>query len=117
MESPAVGVLFDTFHANIEEKSVAAGWDAVAEHVFHVHTCENDRGIPGTGHVEWTSLFGRLAQSRYDGWLVIESFGFSIKEIAAAACIWRDLAADPELIASEGVKFLRGVRGTDPQRG
>ena len=44
-----VGILFDTFHANIEEKDVAAAYRTVGPYLKHVHTCENDRGIPGHG--------------------------------------------------------------------
>jgi len=104
---PNVGVLFDTFHANIEEKDIGAACRAAARRLKHVHTCENDRGIPGSGHVAWKDLFQALRDIRYDGWLTIESFGFSIREIAAAASIWRDLAPTPESIAFEGVKFLK----------
>ena len=102
-----VGVLFDTFHANIEEKNLATGLADVGRHLRHVHSCENDRGTPGSGHVEWPILFDILRKQNYNEWLVIESFGFSIKEIAAAACIWRDLAASPDAIAADGVKFLQ----------
>jgi len=104
---PQVGVLFDTFHANIEEKNLATGLADVGRHLRHVHSCENDRGTPGSGHVEWPILFDILRKQNYNEWLVIESFGFSIKEIAAAACIWRDLAASPDAIAADGVKFLQ----------
>lgn len=104
---PRVGVLFDTFHANIEEKDIGAACRSLGPHLKHVHACENDRGIPGTGHVEWDALFGALRDLGYDGWLVIESFGFGIPEIAAAACIWRDLAPSTEAIAFEGLRFLR----------
>jgi D-psicose/D-tagatose/L-ribulose 3-epimerase len=104
---PRVGVLFDTFHANIEEKDIAAACRSLGRHLRHVHACENDRGIPGSGHVEWHALFRALRELGYGGWLVIESFGFGIPEIAAAACIWRDLAPAPESIAFEGLRFLR----------
>jgi len=104
---PNVGILFDTFHANIEEKSIAAGYRAVARHLKHVHTCENDRGTPGSGHVEWKEVFQALRDIRYDGWLTIESFGFALGELSAAASIWRDIAPTPESIAFEGVKFLK----------
>jgi len=57
---PNVGVLFDTFHANIEEKNIADGYRTVGRHLKHVHTCENDRGIPGSGHVEWAEVFAAL---------------------------------------------------------
>lgn len=106
--NPAVGVLFDTFHANIEEKNITDALRTVGRHLRHVHTCENDRGIPGSGHVDWEGLFSELKRELYDGWLVIESFGFAIPEIAAAACIWRDIAPNPEAIAVEGVRFLQG---------
>lgn len=102
-----VGILFDTFHANIEEKNIADAYRTVGRHLKHVHTCENDRGIPGSGHVEWPEVFRALRDLRYDGWLTIESFGFSLGELSAAASIWRDVAPTPESIAFEGVKFLK----------
>ncbi len=104
---PNVGILFDTFHANIEEKDTAAALRASVPFLKHVHTCENDRGIPGTGHVDWDGVFRVLSGSTYDGWLTIESFGFSLGRLSAAASIWRDLAPTPDSIAFEGVKFLK----------
>ncbi len=104
---PNVGVLLDTFHANIEEKDIAAAYRTTGAHLKHVHACENDRGTPGSGHVEWPAVFAALREIGYDGWLTIESFGFALGEISAAASIWRDLARTPEEIAFEGVKFLR----------
>jgi D-psicose/D-tagatose/L-ribulose 3-epimerase len=104
---PRVGLLIDTFHSNIEEKDVAAAYSIAGRHLKHVHTCENDRGIPGSGHVEWPAVFTTLKKLGYDNWLTIESFGFNIKEIAAAAAIWRDLAPTPESIAFDGLRFLR----------
>ncbi|MCC6857661.1 MAG: sugar phosphate isomerase/epimerase [Bryobacterales bacterium] len=104
---PRVGVLFDTFHANVEEKNVAQGYRTVARHLKHVHTCENDRGIPGSGHVDWPGVFRALREIGYDGWLTIESFGFALGELSAAASIWRDIAPTPEAIAFEGVAFLK----------
>jgi len=104
---PRVGLLWDTFHANIEEKSLGNAVRMAGPHLKHVHACENDRGIPGTGHVDWAGVFRALREVQYDGWLTIESFGFTISELSAAASIWRDLAESPEEIAWEGVKFLK----------
>lgn len=105
--SPRLGVLFDTFHANIEEKHAGAAIDSLGAHMAHVHTCENDRGAPGTGHVAWLDVFDAVRRANYNGWIVIESFGSRIPEIATAACIWRDLAESPEALAREGLAFLR----------
>jgi D-psicose/D-tagatose/L-ribulose 3-epimerase len=104
---PNIGILLDTFHANIEEKNIGAAYRTVAKHLKHVHTCENDRGTPGSGHVEWPEVFAALRDIGYNGWLTIESFGFSLGELSAAASIWRDLAPSPDIIAFEGVTFLK----------
>ena len=107
IDHPNIGILFDTFHANIEEKDIAAGYRTIGKHLKHVHTCENDRGIPGSGHVEWNSVFHALGDLQYDGWLTIESFGFAIGELSAAAAIWRDIETTPASIAFEGIRFLK----------
>ena len=104
---PSVGLLVDTFHANIEEKSIAGALRDAGRHLAHLHTCENDRGVPGTGHVAWADVFATLAELGYDGWLTIESFGFAAGALSAAAAIWRDLASTPESIAFDGLRFLR----------
>jgi D-psicose/D-tagatose/L-ribulose 3-epimerase len=104
---PSVGLLLDTFHANIEEKSLGGALRAAGPHLKHLHTCENDRGTPGTGHVAWSEFFSTIAAIGYDRWMTIESFGFALPELSAAAAIWRDLAPTPDAIAFEGIKFLR----------
>jgi D-psicose/D-tagatose/L-ribulose 3-epimerase len=104
---PSIGILFDTFHANIEEKSVAGALRQAAPHLKHLHTCENDRGTPGSGHVAWPELFRAVAEIGYDRWLTIESFGFAAGPLSAAAAIWRDLAVTSDAIAFDGVRFLR----------
>jgi D-psicose/D-tagatose/L-ribulose 3-epimerase len=106
---PRVGLLYDTFHANIEEKDPVAACLQTGKYLFHVHTCENDRGTPGSGHVPWRPLMDALKAAGYDRWLVIESFGSHIREIAAAACIWRDLAGSMDEIAFDGVRFLKSL--------
>jgi D-psicose/D-tagatose/L-ribulose 3-epimerase len=105
--SPRVGILLDTFHANIEEKNVPAAYRLCGQHLAHVHTCENDRGIPGSGHIDWPGVFAALQEIGYDGWLTIESFNANIRELAAATAIWRDLAPSLDDIAFHGLAFLR----------
>ena len=77
------------------------------KYLKHVHTCENDRGIPGSGHVDWKGVFAAIRDLKYDGWLTIESFGFAIGALSAAASIWRDIERTPDDIAFEGIKFLK----------
>ncbi len=102
-----IGILFDTFHANIEEKDIAAGLLTIGKHVKLIHASENDRGTPGSGHVAWNDLFAAIRTLSYEGWLTIESFGFALGELSSAASIWRDIEVTPSAIAFEGVRFLQ----------
>jgi D-psicose/D-tagatose/L-ribulose 3-epimerase len=104
---PNIGILWDTFHANIEEKRLSDSLLTAGSFLKHVHTSENDRGTPGTGHVDWPAVFAALNELGYRRWLTIESFGFSLGSLSSAASIWRDLATSPELIAWDGVRFLK----------
>ena len=108
----SIGVLLDTFHTNIEEKDVATAFLKTGNKLKHIHACENDRGIPGTGHVDFAGIAAALKKIGYDGWITIESFGYSHKELAAAAAIWRDLAPTPEAVAFDGLPFLKNVMGS-----
>lgn len=104
---PNVGLLLDTFHMNIEEKSLPAAIELAGERLFHFQACENDRGAPGSGHVDWDGVLAALDRVGYKGQVVIESFTPTIKEIARAVSIWRPLASSPDALAADGLAFLR----------
>jgi D-psicose/D-tagatose/L-ribulose 3-epimerase len=110
-----VGILWDTFHSNIEEKSLAGALRLAGPYLKHVHTSENDRGIPGTGHVDWRGVLSVLKELDYHRWLTIESFGFALGDLSSAASIWRDLASTPDQIAWEGIEFLQTATGGKSQ--
>jgi len=107
INSPSVRVMVDTFHMNIEEKDPAAAVRSTGALLGHVHCSENDRGTPGTGHVDWQGVFAALREVKYEKWLVIESFVLGNEAIAKAAAIWRDIAPSGDVLASEGLAFLR----------
>jgi D-psicose/D-tagatose/L-ribulose 3-epimerase len=100
-------MMLDTFHMNIEEKSLGDTIRAVGPRLRHVHACENDRGAPGTGNIPWDEVAKALNDIHYDGPVVIESFTAKVKSIARAAAIWRALAPSQDLLAEDGLKFLR----------
>ena len=102
-----VGLTLDTFHMNIEEKSLAGAIRAAGDRLLHLQVCANDRGTPGTGHLPWAEMFGALHDIRYEGQIVIESFTPSVGEIAKAVSLWRPLDATGDELASKGVAFLR----------
>lgn len=107
IDSPAMRIMLDTFHMNIEEKQLGKAIEIAAPYLIHVHANENDRGTPGTGHVPWQDVAAALKKINYDGALVIESFTTTVKEIARAAAIWRPPAPSQDELALEGMKFLK----------
>jgi D-psicose/D-tagatose/L-ribulose 3-epimerase len=104
---PHLRTMYDTFHANIEEKDVGQAIAALAGSFVHVHISENDRGTPGTGHVPWDETFAALRQAGYDGWLVIEAFGRALPALAAATRVWRDLFPSAEEVYTQGLRFMQ----------
>jgi D-psicose/D-tagatose/L-ribulose 3-epimerase len=104
---PNCGVMFDTFHANIEEKDPVG---CISEHIDvikHVHISENDRGTPGKGHIDWPGTFKALRSGGYDNWLVIEAFGRALPDLAAATRVWRDFFPSRDGVYIEGLKFIK----------
>jgi D-psicose/D-tagatose/L-ribulose 3-epimerase len=104
---PNFSSMYDTFHANIEEKDIPQTIADFAGSFIHVHISENDRGTPGTGHVHWNETFQALRKTRYDGWLVIEAFGRALPALAAATRVWRDLFPSAEEVYTQGLRFMK----------
>jgi D-psicose/D-tagatose/L-ribulose 3-epimerase len=109
--APNVKIHFDTFHSNIEEKHPAEALRSIAKELGHVHISENDRGIPGSGHVDWQGVLKVLKAIRYKGWMTIESFAHPEPDLAAAAAIWRDMAPSGDELAQQGLRFIRRLAG------
>ncbi len=107
VKHPNFHTMYDTFHANIEEKDVTKAIANLAPHFIHVHISENDRGTPGSGHVHWKETFHALHKAHYDGWLVIEAFGRALPALAAATRVWRDLFPSPEEVYPQGLRFMK----------
>ena len=111
VDHPSCKMMYDTFHANIEEKSQAGAFNSCKEHVCHIHISENDRGIPGTGQIHWDEFWAALKASDYSGYLTIEAFGSALPNIAAATKIWRDIFPDSMQLAREGLAFIKKNAG------
>lgn len=107
VDHPNCRMMYDTFHANIEEKSIAGAIRSCADVCCHVHISENDRSTPGTGNVRWAENFDTLKEVGYDGWLMIEAFGLALPELVAATKIWRRMYESEEQLASDGLAFMK----------
>ena len=104
---PNYGLLYDTFHTNIEEKDPVGMIAPNLRFINHVHVSENDRGTPGKGHVPFKSVFREFKAGGYDGWYVIEAFGRALPALAAATRVWRDFFPAREEVYRSGHDFLR----------
>ncbi|MFF1251572.1 sugar phosphate isomerase/epimerase family protein [Pseudarthrobacter sp. NPDC058329] len=104
-----VGLVLDTYHLHIEERSLAAAVRAAGRHLVHVQVSGNDRGAPGGDQTDWAGFLAALDEVGYSGPLNIESFTAENAAIAVAASIWRPLAPNQDELAARGLAFLRGV--------
>lgn len=107
VDSPACQIMLDTFHMNIEEKSLGNAIRQTGRRLAHFHACENDRGAPGSGNVTWGEVGTALREIGYDGPVVIESFTNKVKSIARAAAIWRPFEPSQDALAQNGLTFLK----------
>lgn len=107
VDSSACRILLDTFHMNIEEKSLADAIRSCDHRLAHFHSCGSDRGAPGSGTIAWDSVAKALKDIHYDGPIVIESFTSQVKSIAKAAAIWRSFEESQDALAQNGLSFLK----------
>jgi D-psicose/D-tagatose/L-ribulose 3-epimerase len=105
-DHPNVKAMFDTHHANIEEKKNQTALQTIAPYLAHVHISENDRGTPGDGLVQWDENFSALADIKFDGWLTIEAFSRNDPDFANAINVWREYSA-PWDMATKGLAFIK----------
>ena len=111
VDHPNILGMYDTFHANIEEKHPIAAIGTIGPRLAHVHVSENDRGTPGKGHIDFPATFTAPKHVGYDGWITIEAFGRALPPLAAATRVWRDFFPNPEEVYRDGYGLIR--RGWD----
>lgn len=109
VNSPSCKILFDVFHASIEEKNLGDAIRLAGDNLYHFQLAENDRGTPGTGQVAWQEVAEALKEIGYEKNVVIETFSQDNETLIAAAAIWRPLAESPDALATDGLKFLKNM--------
>ncbi len=102
---PACKIMFDTFHANIEEKSMTEAIKKIGDKLVHVQLSENDRGTLGQGRVEIPEVLEALKSINYEGMLSIEAFS----EKLVAANIWRKMFESEEQLMKESYEYLKTI--------
>lgn len=109
--SSHVGALLDTFHLNIEEKDVKGAITSAGDKLVHFHISDNDRGVPGSGHVPWAEVCEGLEATNYDGWIVTEIFVIAGNPASADLNIWRDIEPNATKAAAQSLDFMRKTFG------
>jgi D-psicose/D-tagatose/L-ribulose 3-epimerase len=107
IDHPNCRMMYDTFHANIEEKCITEAIHACADMLCHVHISENDRSTPGRGNIRWCENFDALKQVGYNGWMMVEAFGLALPELAAATKIWRRMFESEEQLSRDALAFMK----------
>jgi len=102
-----VKVHLDTYHMNIEEKDFYHPIVETGSYLGHMHCCANDRGVPGSGNIDWDQVFKGLAEIKYRGWLTIETFVSHLEGVPVASSVWRPLAKDADEVPRKGCEFIR----------
>ncbi|MCB9450983.1 MAG: sugar phosphate isomerase/epimerase [Anaerolineaceae bacterium] len=97
----------DTYHMNIEEEGFYTPLVNTADVLDYIHMSESHRGLVGSGTVNWDEVWRGLADAKFDGHLVLESFAAINPDLAAATCLWRPPNQGPAVLSTEGFKFLK----------
>jgi D-psicose/D-tagatose/L-ribulose 3-epimerase len=70
--SPAVGVLLDAYHMNIEDADPAEAIRAAGKHLALFHVADSNRQAVGRGHSDFAGLLQALREIGYDGSIIVE---------------------------------------------
>ena len=102
---PNCKLMFDSFHANIEEQDIAAALKKMAHRLVYVQLSENDRGILGRGHVDFKSILLALEEIEYTGMISVEAFSTKL----SVANIWRKMFDNEMQLVKESYQYLKSI--------
>lgn len=114
VDVPAVKIMLDTFHMNIEEDSMVEAILLAGDRLGHFHVGENNRRLPGKGGMPWYEIGSALRAIGYDKNIVMEPFVRNGGGVGSDIKVWRDLSkgATDEMLdqdAAASVAFLKYV--------
>lgn len=99
--------LLDTYHLVTEVRDFAQAIRTVRDHLWGIHTCENDRGAPGGGIVPWEAVFSALKEIRFDGYILLETYNSSIDDFAYQRGMFHNVCPDGREFTRKGFAFVR----------
>lgn len=107
--SAGLGILLDTFHMNMEERSIPDAIRAAGDRLVHFQANENHRGFPGTGNMDWTPIMRALAQAGYAGPVSLEPFRREDDRVALPIAHWRAPHEDEDDKLRAGLGLIRAA--------
>jgi D-psicose/D-tagatose/L-ribulose 3-epimerase len=107
--SPALGILLDTFHLNIEEDSIGGAIRQAGKRMKQLHLGETNRKPPGMGRMPWGEIRQALDDVGFDGGLVMEPFVMPGGQVGRDIGVWRPIVENPDLdrMARDAQAFTR----------
>jgi 5-keto-L-gluconate epimerase len=72
VELDNIGLMLDLFHMNIEEASFEEGLQTAGDRLWHIHIADSNRCYPGSGHIQYQSIFPTLKEMHYQGFISAE---------------------------------------------
>lgn len=100
-------ILLDTYHLLPEIRDYASGIRTVAERLWGLHACENDRGVPGHGLIPWDAIFAALTETGFSGYLLLEAYNSSLGDFAFERGMFHDVCPDGPAFIRQGLTFLK----------
>lgn len=111
VDHPAVGLHLDTYHMNIEEDDIAGAIMLAGKNIVNVHACDNNRKLPGMGHINWREVLMALKAVDYQGYLAMECFSRPFGCWTNDHRLWREYTrsgVDEDLIAC--IQYLKEIQ-------
>ncbi|MBR6373012.1 MAG: sugar phosphate isomerase/epimerase [Victivallales bacterium] len=112
VDCPAVKVMLDTFHMNIEESDIGGAIRQAKGLLGHFHTGECNRMVPGKGRMPWHEIAAALHDIQYTGNVVMEPFVRMGGKVGSDIKVWRDIShgADEVQLDNDARKSLEFER-------
>ncbi len=104
---PNLQIVLDTYHMVTEVRDYGEAVRRCGDRLGCVHACENDRGVPGGGLVQWQRLFDALLDGGFDGYMGMETYNTSLTGFALSRGIFQDLCPDGDEFVRRGLSFLK----------
>jgi D-psicose/D-tagatose/L-ribulose 3-epimerase len=109
VDSPAVGVMLDTFHMNMEDPSIPDAIRRAGSRVFHFQANENNRGFVGSGHIDWPAVARALVAIGYRGPITLEPFRRDDERPGVPLAQWRAPQKDEDAPLAASIAYLRAA--------